>query len=327
MKTKINKYISSLLSEHNCVIIPNFGGFVANYESARIDNNSQFIYAPKKSIVFNKSLQSNDGLLINEIATIEGKTFKQAKIELDKYVLDLKESLRLHKKVFLNDVGTLILGSEENILFVQSNSHNHLLDSFGLYTIQYPTIHRTTVQDKFEEKIKAIDRKRLASNKKALLKIAAVLLPIFMISAFGISNKDKIKSNYANLMPFTFSNVEAVETKPLNSLDPFIIESPTNSIEKAVKSFYEIKQKKFLDKTNDLHKHFIIAGSFSSEENAQKMISKLTKEKYKNSKIVNKSSSGYLRVSYESYSKSNEALIALRKIKKTNPSAWLLSLK
>ena len=33
MKTKINNYISFLLSEHNCVIIPNFGGFVANYES------------------------------------------------------------------------------------------------------------------------------------------------------------------------------------------------------------------------------------------------------------------------------------------------------
>ena len=57
------------------------------------------------------------------------------------------------------------------------------------------------------------------------------------------------------------------------------------------------------------------------------MITKLTYSNFKNSKIVNKSSSGFFRVSYESYNNSDEALIALRKIKKTNPSAWLLSLK
>ena len=95
MKTKINKHISFLLCEHNCVVIPDFGGFVANYESARIDSRSHFMYAPKKSIVFNKSLQNNDGLLVNEIASCEGLTFKQAKKELDKYVLDLKESLKV----------------------------------------------------------------------------------------------------------------------------------------------------------------------------------------------------------------------------------------
>ena len=326
MKTKINNYISFLLSEHNCVIIPNFGGFVANYESARINNQSQFIYPPKKSIVFNKSLQNNDGLLVNEIASIEGITFKQAKSKLDKYVIDLQESLRLHKKVFINDVGTLILSSEQNILFVQSNSHNHLLESFGLYSIQYPTIHRTTVQDKFEEKIKSINQKGFA-NKKGLLKIAAVLLPLFIISALGISNKEKIKSNYANLAPFIFSNDKAVEADAIYNLKPFNVESPTNSIEKAVISFYETKEKKFLNKTKNIKQHFIIAGSFSSKKNAQKMITKLTYSNFKNSKIVNKSSSGFFRVSYESYNNSDEALIALRKIKKTNPSAWLLSLK
>ena len=256
-------------------------------------------------------------MLVNEIASIEGITFKQAKSKLDKYVIDLQESLRLHKKVFINDVGTLILSSEQNILFVQSNSHNHLLESFGLYSIQYPTIHRTTVQDKFEEKIKSINQKGFA-NKKGLLKIAAVLLPLFIISALGISNKEKIKSNYANLAPFIFSNDKAVEADAIYNLKPFNVESQTNSNEKAVISFYETKEKKFLNKTKNIKQHFIIAGSFSSKKNAQKMITKLTYSNFKNSKIVNKSSSGFFRVSYESYNNSDEALIALRKIKKTN---------
>ena len=325
MKTKINKHISFLLCEHNCVVIPDFGGFVANYESARIDSRLHFMYAPKKSIVFNKSLQNNDGLLVNEIASCEGLTFKQAKKELDKYVLDLKESLKLYKKVFIEEVGTLLYTSEGNILFVQSNSRNHLLDSFGLSTVQYPAIQRTSVQEQFEEKIKHIDKKHLTSNKKVWLKAAAILLPLFMVSALGMSNKEKIQTTYANLSPFSSSTTETVETKKSYSLAKFDIESPTNDIEQVVISFYEAKDN-MVTTPIDLDKHFIIAGAFSYEKNAQKMIAKLKGAKFGNSKIVNQSHSGLYRVCYDGFSNSSEALSALQKIKKTNPSAWLLSL-
>ena len=325
MKIKINKHISFLLCEHNCVVIPDFGGFVANFESARIDSRSHFMYAPKKSIVFNKSLQNNDGLLVNEIASCEGLTFKQAKKELDKYVLDLKESLKLYKKVFIEEVGTLLYTSEGNILFVQSNSRNHLLDSFGLSTVQYPAIQRTSAQEQFEEKIKHIDKKHLASNKKFWLKAAAVLLPIFMLSALGISNKEKIQTTYANLSPFSSLTTEIVETKKTYILEKFDVESPTNDIEQAVITFYEAKDN-MVTTSIDLDKHFIIAGAFSSEKNAQKMIAKLKGADFGNSKIVNQSHSGLYRVCYDGFSNSSEALSALRKIRKTNPSAWLLSL-
>jgi hypothetical protein len=286
------------------------------------------MFAPKKSIVFNRSLKNNDGLLVNEIAVGEGLTFKQAKKELDKYVLNLNESLSLHKKVFIDEVGTLLLTSDDKVLFVQSNSRNHLLDSYGFTTIQYPAIQRTSVQERFEEKIKHIDKAHLPSNKKPWLKTAAVLIPLLMVSALGISNKDKIHSVYANLSPFGSSSsstvVEAVETAttPLSSFD---LESPTNNIEEAVLSFYEAKNNMTTVVENEVPKHFIIAGAFSSERNANKMISKLQKSNFTSSKIVGKSKSGLYRVSYNGFVNSSDAILALRQIKKTNPSAWLLS--
>ena len=327
MRTNINKHISDLLCEHNCVIIPDFGGFVANYESAFIDSRTNHMFAPKKSIVFNRSLKNNDGLLINEIAVGEGLTFKQAKKELDKYVLNLNESLSLHKKVFIDEVGTLLLTSDDKVLFVQSNSRNHLLDSYGFTIIQYPAIQRTSVQERFEEKIKHIDKAHLPSNKKPWLKAAAVLIPLLMVSALGISNKDKIHSVYANLSPFRSSNstvVEAVETASTH-LSSFDVESPTNNIEEAVLSFYEAKNNMTTVVENEVPKHFIIAGAFSSERNANKMISKLQKSNFTSSKIVGKSKSGLYRVSYDGFVNSSDAIMALREIKKTNPSAWLLS--
>jgi nucleoid DNA-binding protein len=328
MRTNINKHISDLLCEHNCVIIPDFGGFVANYESALIDSRTNHMFAPKKSIVFNRSLKNNDGLLVNEIAVGEGLTFKQAKKELYKYVLNLNESLSLHKKVFIDEVGTLLLTSDEKVLFVQSNSRNHLLDSYGFTTIQYPAIQRTSVQERFEEKIKHIDKAHLPSNKKPWLKAAAVLIPLLMVSALGISNKDKIHSVYANLSPFGSSSsstvVEAVETATTH-LSSFDVESPTNNIEEAVLSFYEAKNNMTTVVENEVPKHFIVAGAFSSERNANKMISKLQKSNFTSSKIVGKSKSGLYRVSYNGFVNSSDAILALRQIKKTNPSAWLLS--
>jgi hypothetical protein len=309
------------------VIIPDFGGFVANYESAFIDSRTNHMFAPKKSIVFNRSLKNNDGLLVNEIAVGEGLTFKQAKKELDKYVLNLNESLSLHKKVFIDEVGTLLLTSDDKVLFVQSNSRNHLLDSYGFTNIQYPTIQRTSVQERFEEKIKHIDKAHLPSNKKPWLKVAAVLIPLLMVSALGISNKDKIHSVYANLSPFGSSSstvVEAVETATTH-LSSFDVESPTNNIEEAVLSFYEAKNNMTTVVENEVPKHFIIAGAFSSERNAKKMISKLQKSNFTSSKIVGKSKSGLYRVSYDGFVNSSDAIMALREIKKTNPSAWLLS--
>ena len=328
MRTNINKHISDLLCEHNCVIIPDFGGFVANYESAFIDSRTNHMFAPKKSIVFNRSLKNNDGLLINEIAVGEGLTFKQAKKELDKYVLNLNESLSLHKKVFIDEVGTLLLTSDDKVLFVQSNSRNHLLDSYGFTTIQYPAIQRTSIQERFEEKIKHIDKAHLPSNKKPWLKAAAVLIPLLMLSSLGISNKDKIFSAYANLSPFGSSSstvVEAVETATTH-LSSFDVESPTNNIEEAVLSFYEAKNNMTNIVVNEVTKHFIIAGAFSSKRNAKKMISKLHKSNFTSSKIIGKSKSGLYRVSYDGFVNSSDAIMALREIKKTNPSAWLLSI-
>ena len=64
---RLAKYISDLLYRYECVILPNFGGFVTNEISAKISSAHTF-YAPSKQLTFNPHLQNNDGLLANYIA-------------------------------------------------------------------------------------------------------------------------------------------------------------------------------------------------------------------------------------------------------------------
>ena len=64
-------YINDLLYRYDCVIVPNFGGFITNKVSAKINENTNSIYPPSKKISFNKHLNVNDGLLVNYVATSE----------------------------------------------------------------------------------------------------------------------------------------------------------------------------------------------------------------------------------------------------------------
>jgi len=52
----IDGIIGELLLRHNCVILPGFGGFIAQRQPARIDYHSGTMHPPGKSILFNRQL-------------------------------------------------------------------------------------------------------------------------------------------------------------------------------------------------------------------------------------------------------------------------------
>ncbi|MCX6268123.1 MAG: hypothetical protein NTW16_12315, partial [Bacteroidetes bacterium] len=64
----IRNCIADLLSLHDCVIIPGFGGFIGNYSPARIDQVNHTFHPPTKELLFNVNLKQNDGLLASAIA-------------------------------------------------------------------------------------------------------------------------------------------------------------------------------------------------------------------------------------------------------------------
>ena len=82
---KLEQYISELLYQYDCVVVPGLGGFVANYKSATIQPIQNTFSPPSKSISFNKNLNANDGLLANLIAQKEGVIFDVAIKKIDYY--------------------------------------------------------------------------------------------------------------------------------------------------------------------------------------------------------------------------------------------------
>lgn len=126
-----------LLIQHNCVIVPNFGGFVARQSSAKIDHAKGVISPPKKSLLFNRSLINNDGLLINHFATSSSISYQESEIALKEKVKQWHKVLSEGQRVELDKIGMLYLDEEKNIHFEQDRYTNLLLESYGLESVHF----------------------------------------------------------------------------------------------------------------------------------------------------------------------------------------------
>lgn len=57
-------HIEYLLSKHDCVVVPNFGAFLASWQSAEYDDVNGTLTSPHRQYSFNESLNTSDGLLV-----------------------------------------------------------------------------------------------------------------------------------------------------------------------------------------------------------------------------------------------------------------------
>ena len=109
-------HIEFLLHEHNCVIIPEFGGFVVNTISSQKDGIAVF-HAPVCELVFNRDLTHNDGLLAQSYMKSDGMTFETAmkKIELD--IQELQRQLREQRYLEMGKLGSFAMQDGKRLVY------------------------------------------------------------------------------------------------------------------------------------------------------------------------------------------------------------------
>ena len=74
----IIEHIEYLLTRHDCVVIPGWGAFIANYDTASYDDSRKLMERPHRTIGFNANVNHNDGLLAQSLMRREGLTFDEA---------------------------------------------------------------------------------------------------------------------------------------------------------------------------------------------------------------------------------------------------------
>jgi len=312
MEKTVEHYISELLFLHDCVILPDFGGFVGNPQSARLNKITGILSPPSKQILFNANLKTNDGLLITHVSNQKNISQDSAKNEVEDFATQMSEKLHSSKVFRIERIGLFTLGKEGNVIFLQDNSNNYSLDVFGMKATHSKAIARV---NEVEEKVVSTIQNIRTQNRspKIFLRAAAVIIPLIALSYLSISQQERINNAYAQmatLNPFATTEI-------INETSAIIIAEPneTNPIIEDVEE--EIVPIIIAQKT-----YYIIGGAFAKKKNATRMLAKLTNLNY-SAEILKEGR--LLKVSYESFNNKEDAILALKEIKQENPSAWLLT--
>jgi len=135
----LEEAIVNLLLRHNCVVVPAFGGFIAQSTSAVIDFRTGVMLPPRKSVLFNRQLINNDGLLISYLSQEGGLGYEGTEKYLNSQVAEWQASLQEGKRVSIDKIGHLYLDAERNISFEQDRFFNLLLQAYGLNKVHFIT--------------------------------------------------------------------------------------------------------------------------------------------------------------------------------------------
>lgn len=318
----VEHYISELLYRYNCVVVPNFGAFLTQRNSARINDITNTFFAPAKTISFNEQLTTNDGLLVSYITEAEKSSFEDILSKIDTITKQWKSTLNAGEKLSLKNIGLLWNNAENRIQFQPYYEVNYLTSSFGLSSFKSIPVTREVLKEEveaIEEKIPFIisPEKREKTRFRPYLKYAAILLLAISAGFTGyqvfnngfqshqVVREDAKKEVERQIQEATFFN-----TAPL--------ELPTVSVDAVSTAAVKV---------DEAAKHHIVAGAFRVKANADRKIASLQSKGYK-AAYYGTNAYGLHVVTYDRFTNPKEALTELRRIKRSeSKDAWLLSEK
>jgi len=163
----LQDYISLLLQHHNCVIVPEFGGFVANYKSAVVELHRKKIHPPSKSILFNPLLTNNDGLLGNYVAQKQEIQYPAAIEYVNSEVANWRTELEEGQRIELGEIGFLYQENDK-IHFEQSREVNLLLQAYGMKSIDFVDFSKKKAVEAIVNKTQLTTQKEVVVEKEVI---------------------------------------------------------------------------------------------------------------------------------------------------------------
>ncbi len=141
-------YIKELLIHHKAVSLPTVGGFIAQDQSAQLDEGLGKLTPPSKKIIFTPNLAIDDGLLVNYMMKKFGLSHEEATDVLISYCQDVNHALNNKEFFAFKGIGRIYKDFEGKIKFLPDHS-NLNEDAFGLPDLDFSPMAQesTAVQE------------------------------------------------------------------------------------------------------------------------------------------------------------------------------------
>lgn len=352
----IIKYLTELLLDHECVIVPEFGAFISKETPATLDYVNHVLTPPSKEIAFNGQLVGDDGLLIGYIAEHQGITTTEAAKMVHDFTMRNLAVLEASGVCRLDGMGVLTRVTDRNYIIQLDSDMNLLGDAFGLTTIKANPIYRKETYHHIAEKIAteqkvkntlmSINEEEKAArphhvnryNYKWFRAAAYSMTVAFVLVLLGWG-AGKNDSKFASWNPFFYSSPNEFIAKHLNGaneareianvtvLPLFEVKVPIVKTEVNGLRPHAIEPVKPVEVKNE-NSYYIIGASMRSESDAQRCVKKFQKAGFADAVALPMNDKGNVRVAYEIVLGKDAALKRLEIIKKEyNEAAWLLRKK
>ena len=131
----VNDYLKKLLYQYDCVIVPELGAFLTNYQSASFTESSGLFLPPRKRVAFNEALRLDDGILANYIMLHEPLTREGAQRHISQFVGELRQQVTTTGRFEIDGIGTFTGNDEGKLQFDPSLRHNFFGEAYGMSAI------------------------------------------------------------------------------------------------------------------------------------------------------------------------------------------------
>lgn len=320
------RHIEHLLLSNDCVIIPDFGGFVAHHACAVYDEQEQIFLPPYRTLGFNPLLTMNDSLLVQQYVQTEDVSYPEALKMIEDEVERIRLSLETIGQYHFEGIGNFTLNEEGKREFTPTASGIVSPKYFGMSFVEINDrkSKEDTVVDETHNDVE-VNAETITIRKSTLQLLAAACVALVLFftlpSDLGPLSSQTRQANLDSgkwllkLIPTTeVQNPMAEVKKSLAQQESPVadIQPETTSVEPA---------------TPNAQSYFtLVLASQVSKKNAADFIDQLQKKGFPQASILE---GKFRRVVYGVFSTQAEAYNKLQQLRSDSHfnEAWVLEVK
>ena len=357
---ELERHIEILLLSNDCVIVPDFGGFMAHHVDAHYDEDEGLFLPPQRTLGFNPQLKINDSLLAQSYVEAYDISYPEAVLRIEDEVNELKMHLQTKGFYELSSIGTLEFNENGNYVFTPCEAGILTPDLYGLCSFEMTPLKISaapvpeTVEEEEEEKkatqifnINPLERDVETTEAEAEVEaedeeeedvvrikfswirnavaVAAILLAVFF-AAMPTGKTEMMTRTISNINSNLFFGMMSKDTNTSKiEISKADIQKPTNKAD-TISKLEKIKTEPTVKAEPVKKGYCIVLASQVSKRNAEMFIERLKAKGLDSAEIyVKQKAQSIRRVVCGNFQTQEEAYNELRKIHKDEElkDAWV----
>ena len=357
---ELERHIEILLLSNDCVIVPDFGGFMAHHVDAHYDEDEGLFLPPQRTLGFNPQLKINDSLLAQSYVEAYDISYPEAVLRIEDEVNELKMHLQTKGFYELSSIGTLEFNENGNYVFTPCEAGILTPDLYGLCSFEMTPLKISaapvpeTVEEEEEEKeatqifnMNPLERDVETTEAEAeidaedeeeedvvrikfswirnAVAVAAILLAVFF-AAMPTGKTEMMTRTISNINSNLFFGMMSKDTNTSKiEISKADIQKPTNKAD-TISKLEKIKTEQTVKAEPVKKGYCIVLASQVSKRNAEMFIERLKAKGLDSAEIyVKQKAQSIRRVVCGNFQTQEEAYNELRKIHKDEElkDAWV----